>query len=439
MVEKKLRRYIIPNILAMTGTSCYVLADTFFISRAQGADGITALNLSLPVYGLMFAVGSMIGIGSATRYSLRKALGAPDADAYFSGSVFWTLLASLPFVAAGIWFPDAVLRWMGADDVILGVGLTYLRIALCFAPCFLMNYTFTAFVRNDGAPNVAMAATLTSGIFNIVFDYILMFPLGMGMPGAALATGLSPIVSMLICSFHFLSPKNSIRLERRVPSLRRLGQACSLGVVAFVGEMSSGITTMVFNFILLDLAGNIAVAAYGVVANAALVGTALLNGVSQGLQPYASEMHGKGDRDAERRIFRHSTQIALGIAAVVIALVWVLTKPLVGAFNSEGSAQLAAYANTGMRLYFVGFLGAALNVVRAGFYSATGRGWESSVIAVLRGVLAIAVFAFVLSRAFGITGVWLAFPASEAFTWLVTGLLPGKTGTKEKQPGTDVS
>lgn len=249
MVEKKLRSYIIPNVLAMTGTSCYVLADTFFISMAQGANGITALNLVLPVYGLMFAIGSMIGIGSATRYSLRRALDPAEADGYFSNSLFWALLASLPFAAAGLWFPDAVLRWMGADEVILGVGLTYMRIALCFAPCFMLNYTFTAFVRNDGAPNVAMAATLTSGIFNIIFDYVLMFPLGMGMAGAALATGLSPVVSMLICSVHFFSPSNHIRLVRRAPSVRRLVRSCSLGIVAFVGEMSSGITTMVFNFI----------------------------------------------------------------------------------------------------------------------------------------------------------------------------------------------
>lgn len=92
-------------------------------------------------------------------------------------------------------------------------------------------------------------------------------------------------------------------------------------------------------------------------------------------------------------------------------------------FNSEGSAQLAAYATVGMRLYFLGFPGAAVNVVRAGFFSATGRGMESSVIAVLRGVVAVTVFAFVLSRAFGIIGVWLAFPVSEMFTWALTGRL----------------
>lgn len=134
MIEKQLRKYIIPNVLAMMGTSCYVLADTFFIATAAGANGITALNLALPIYGIIFAVGSMIGIGSATKYSLRKAMGRGDADDYFSNAVWWTLFASLAFVAAGIFCPDAVLRLLGADDVILETGRIYMRIILCFTP-----------------------------------------------------------------------------------------------------------------------------------------------------------------------------------------------------------------------------------------------------------------------------------------------------------------
>ena len=101
MTEKKLSRYIMPNILAMVGTSCYVLADTFFVAASAGSDGITALNLVLPVYGLIFAIGSMIGIGSATKYSLNKSLGENDYNDYFFNSVFWTVSVSILFVAAG--------------------------------------------------------------------------------------------------------------------------------------------------------------------------------------------------------------------------------------------------------------------------------------------------------------------------------------------------
>lgn len=424
-MEKQLRRYLLPNILAMIGTSCYILADTFFISLSQGPNGITALNLVLPLYGLIFALGSMIGIGSATRYALGKGSNAPDYHLYFSNSIAWTLLVGAVFVALGVAVPDGVLRLMGADNTILQVGHNYIRIVLCFAPLFMLNFTCTAFVRNDGAPRIAMAATLLSGLFNILFDYLLMFPLGLGMTGAALATGFSPVVSMSICLLHYLSPRNTIRLTPTLPSLRRLLSACQLGVVAFVGEMSSGVTTMVFNFILLHLAGNAAVAAYGIVANIALVGVALFNGISQGLQPLASACHGSGDIQGQSRIYRHSMFIGLCVSAVVVAVVVTFAGTLVAVFNSQHSAQLADYAIPGLRLYFLGFLFAGANIVKSGFYSATGRGRESSILALCRGVVAIVAFAFLLSHLFGITGVWLAFPAAELFT-LLLGLVLGR-------------
>ncbi len=424
-MEKQLRRYLLPNILAMIGTSCYILADTFFISLSQGPNGITALNLVLPLYGLIFALGSMIGIGSATRYALGKGSNAPDYHLYFSNSIIWTLLVGAVFVALGVAVPDGVLRLMGADETILQVGHNYIRIVLCFAPLFMLNFTCTAFVRNDGAPRIAMAATLLSGLFNILFDYLLMFPLGLGMTGAALATGFSPVVSMSICLLHYLSPRNTIRLTPTLPSLRRLLSACQLGVVAFVGEMSSGVTTMVFNFILLHLAGNAAVAAYGIVANIALVGVALFNGISQGLQPLASACHGSGDTQGQSRIYRHSMFIGLCVSAVVVAVVVTFAGTLVAVFNSQHSAQLADYAIPGLRLYFLGFLFAGANIVKSGFYSATGRGRESSILALCRGVVAIVAFAFLLSHLFGITGVWLAFPAAELFT-LLLGLVLGR-------------
>ena len=422
-MEKQLRRYILPNILAMVGISCYVLADTFFISLQAGADGITALNLTLPLYALMFALGAMVGIGSATRYSLCKSFSPEEALSYFFNSLFWTLLLSLPFVAAGIFAPDTVLRWMGADDTIVAIGTSYIRIALCYAPFFMLNYTFTAFVRNDNAPNIAMTATLVSGLFNIVFDYIFMFPMGLGMVGAALATGISPIVSMSICMVHYLSGKNNVKFRWQVPSFTKLVRSCVLGFVAFVGEISSGLTTMVFNFLLLGLGGNIAVAAYGVVANIALVGTALFNGISQGLQPLASLVHGQSDTQGETQIYRYSLRIGMGIALALVASVWIWGDEMVALFNSEGSSQLAGYAGPGIRLYFLGFLCAVVNIIQAGFFSAIGKGLASSAIAFCRGVGAIVIFAFVLSNAFGITGVWLAFPAAEIFTFLLTILL----------------
>ena len=427
MIEKKLRGYILPNILATTGTSCYVLADTVFISMAEGANGITGLNLVLPVFAITYAIGAMIGIGSATKYTLLKSLGdKKTADKYFSNSFIWSLLFGLSFLILGIFAPDVVLRILGADEVIEAVTHTYTRIILCFSPFFMLNFTFTAFVRNDNSPRIAMAATLISGIFNIIFDYVLMFPLGMGMAGAALATGISPVVSICICMVHYLSKKNNIRFCLTSPSFKRLLLSCSLGLVAFVGEISNGIITIVFNFILLSLVGNIAVAAYGVIANSALVGVAMLNGVSQGLQPVASETYGKGNKKDLKKIYLYSLSVSMIIAGILVASVTAFAPNIIAAFNNENSDILADYAVTGIRVYFIGFIPAAFNIIMAGFYSATGRGRESSLIAISRGIAAIIVFALILPKIFGIMGVWSSFFAAEMLTAILCIILMRK-------------
>lgn len=303
-VGKKLRKFIFLNVFAMMGMSCYILADTFFISVANGTLGIAALNLTLPVYGLLFAIGSLIGIGSATRYSLCKMTDNETSRLYFSNAVMFAVLIGIGFTLLGNFFPAEILKLMGADADILSIGTEYLQIAMLFSPFFIANYTFTAFVRNDNAPNIAMAATLLSSLFNIVFDYVFMFPMHMGMRGAALATGVSPIISIGICMIHYLSKKNTIVFKWHLPSFKLLASAAGLGVVAFVGEIANSITTLVFNFILLALSGNNAVAAYGVIANIALVGTAIFNGVSQGLQPLASTSYGHGDKEDVKKILR---------------------------------------------------------------------------------------------------------------------------------------
>ena len=273
-LTKQFVKYVSQNIFGLLGTSCYILADTYFIAQAAGTDGVTLLNLCLPIYNFIFAIGSMIGLGAATRYAILRAQGDEKAQRYFSNAIFCACILAVPFVLAGIFCPDGLLRLMGGDAGIVALGENYARIFLLFTPFFMCNYVVASFVRNDGDPSLAMVATLSGSLFNVVFDYIFIFPMGLGLPGAALATAISPMLSIAICSTHFLKQSNTVAFVRKAPSLRLLAQSCQLGISGFVGELSSGVTTTVFNFLLLRLAGNVAVAAYGVVANFALVATA---------------------------------------------------------------------------------------------------------------------------------------------------------------------
>ncbi len=419
-VTKQFVKYVSQNIFGMLGISCYIIADTFFIAKAAGADGITVLNLALPIYNLIFAIGSMVGVGAATRFAILRAQKEKQAEHYFSNAVSSVCLISIVFILAGIFIPDKILAVMGADKEIMRLGEGYTRIFLLFTPFFMLNYIVSAFVRNDNAPSLAMVGTMVGSLSNIVLDYLFMFPMGMGLAGAALATAASPIISMLICGMHFFNKKNTIRFVLRKPSIRLLKQSCNLGVPAFIGEMSSGVTTTVFNYLILGLAGNIGVTAYGEVAKISLIATVIFNGVSQGSQPLVSRYYGKGDKPSTKKLLGLGVGTAFVIAGIIYGVVYLFTGQLVSLFNSESSSVLAEYAWEGMRLYFTGFLFAGLNIVGAGFLSATEHSKSAFVTSIMRGVVAIVGCSFLLSYLWGFKGVWLAFVTAEAITAAIT-------------------
>ena len=422
-LTKQFFKYVSQNIFGLLGTSCYILADTYFIAQAAGTDGVTLLNLCLPIYNLIFAFGSMIGLGAATRYAILRAQGDARAQRYFSNAIFSVCILAVPFMLVGIFRPDGLLRLMGGDADIVALGMNYARIFLMFTPFFMCNYVVASFVRNDGDPSLAMVATLSGSLFNVVFDYIFIFPMGLGLPGAALATAISPILSIAVCSAHFIKKSNTITFVRKAPSVRLLAQSCQLGISGFVGELSSGVTTTVFNFLLLRLAGNVAVAAYGVVANFALVATAIFNGVAQGAQPLVSQCYGKNEMAGARKLLLLGCGTALGLAALLYGVVFGYTDALTALFHSENSALMAEFAHSGMRIYFVGYFFAGCNIVAAGYLGAVNRPAEASITSLCRGMVAIVVCSLVLSALFGMNGVWAAFPVSEAITLALTVFL----------------
>lgn len=418
-LRKEFMKYVSQNVLGMIGISVYILADTYFISKAVGANGITALNLVLPIYNLIFAFGQMIGVGSAIRFSIE--IGTKNKNKnYFSNAIICATILGVLFSVVGIMMPHKVILLMGGDDVIIATGKDYTRIFMTFAPFFMWNNICNAFVRNDGNPSVAMAATLVSSMFNICFDYVLMFPCQMGMSGAALATALSPLVGVAICCTHFFSKKNTIKFKFICPDLKKLIKACTLGVSAFIGEISSGVITIVFNFLILGLEGNVGVAAYGVVANLSLVVMAIFNGVSQGAQPLISRAYGKNNTReiVKLRNMAIITGVTLALAVFVGARVW--SRQLAGIFNSENDEYLLGLAQNGIKLYFIGFIFESINVIGANFYSSIDRPRIAFLISIMRGFVAIVTCAIVMSAIWKLNGVWLAFPVAELITCVIT-------------------
>ena len=359
---KKFVRYASSNVLGMLGLSCYILIDTFFISYILGADGLTALNLSIPVYSLMHGLGLLLGVGGGTRYAILLGEGkVQKAREMFMRISMMTLVIALALFLTGAFGASAITRLMQADAQVFDMTKVYIQVILLYAPAFMFNDVLNCFVRNDGAPGLAMGAMLLSSFSNIILGYVFMFPLQMGMLGAVLATGMASMLGVLLLLVHFLRRRGQLRWCRKMAPLAQALRALPLGVSALVGEWSSGVVMIVFNTLLLKLAGNTGVAAYGVIANLSLVALAMYSGLAQGAQPLISHAKGAGNTEAMRTVLRYEMIAMLLISGLVGVLVYLFPTQITAVFNSEKNRPLQEMAEAGLQLYFSGAAFAGCN------------------------------------------------------------------------------
>lgn len=411
---KEFLKYTSMNVLGMIGLSCYILADTFFIAAGLGSGGLTALNLAIPVYSLIHGSGLMIGMGAATRYAIQKGRKNPkEGNRVFTNAVYAAAFFAGIFIAAGLFAADALTALLGADETVFSMTRTYLKVILLFSPAFLANNLLLCFVRNDGAPQLSMAAMISGSLSNILLDYLFIFPCNMGIFGAVFATGLAPIISMLILSVHFIRKKNGFRLAGCGLSGRLLAGFFSIGAPSLITEVSSGIVIFVFNGILLSLLGNTGVAAYGIVANLSLVIVAVYTGVAQGIQPIISRNYGMNKLGAIAKILRYALCSAALLSAVIFILVFRYAHPIAALFNSEKDPLLQTIAVQGLKLYFTACPFVGFNVILSAYFTSTDFAPPAHAISLLRGFFLIIPMAYLLSGIWGTAGVWCAFPATE--------------------------
>lgn len=264
--------YTVLSVLGTLGVSCYILADTFFVSKGLGTDGLTALNLAIPIYNFIHGTGLMLGMGGATKFSVCKSQKKTgEVHRIYTNTLYLAVFFSVMFVLCGCLFSNHLAMLLGADVTVLEMTGTYLRWLLYFAPAFILNDVLLCFVRNDDSPQLSMIAMLIGSFANIGLDYIFIFPMGMGIFGAVFATGASPVISIIMMLPHWLRKKNTFCLIKTGLRKDIIKQDLSLGFPSLIAQLSSGITMITFNALILKLAGNTGVAAYGIVANISLV------------------------------------------------------------------------------------------------------------------------------------------------------------------------
>ncbi|MFV0393898.1 MAG: MATE family efflux transporter [Coprobacillaceae bacterium] len=432
-IYKTIIKYVSLNIISMIGLSCYILADTYFISSSVGSDGVAALNIVLPVYSLLSAIGLLLGVGGSTLYTINKAQDKDlESNQFFTSTFYIGIIIGIFFTIVAIFFVPSIVTLLQASINLRNLCIEYLQTILFFSIFFILNQIFICFIRNDNKPNLAMFAMLIGSFSNIILDYIFINIFHMGMFGAAFATGLSPIISLFILSTHYFKKNHNFHLLKQNIDFTNLKRILSIGIPSFITEFSSGIIMLLFNFVILDISGDIGVAAYGIIANLALVFVSIFTGISQGIQPIISENYGKNNKENIRITIICALCLSLILGILFYMIGFFYSKELISIFNEENNQTLQVLANTGIKLYFLAFILMGINIVTSSIYSSLSKTKQSFLISLSRGFILIIPCLFILSYFFSMEGVWLTVFSSEVITFIMILFLYYNALKKEK-------
>lgn len=268
-------------------------------------------------------------------------------------------------------------------------------------------------MRNDNAPQLSMAAMLIGSLANTVLDYVFVFPLKMGILGAVLATVFSPVISLAIMCVNILRKKNTFRAVKVKNAAKLLLHDFRLGFPSLLAQFSSGITIIVFNYIILRLKGNVGVAAYGIIANISVVIVAIYTGMAQGIQPLISNAHGSGNTASARSTVRLALIVTTISSLAIYLAMFLLDSQIVSIFNNSGNQELRFIAEPGIKLYFTSTVFVGINLTIATYFTSIENALPAHILTILRGFAIIIPLAYLMSAIWGMTGVWLAYPITE--------------------------
>ncbi len=429
--RRQIMRFAIPTIIVMVSISTYSIADGVLVSNMIGTDALAALNIVMPVSALFTSFGFMFSTGGSAYVANKLGEGnRDDACRSFTGIVLTALAVSVISTVVILSFSSELVGLMGADDTLHDLSHDYLVMCAAFAPMFILQYLTTQFLIVAGRPGLSLACSLAAGLVNIVLDILFMGPFGMGMTGAALASGIGAMMAVMVGVLYFLLKKDSpIRFVRPSFDPRMLRQTCSNGASEMVTELSGSITTLLFNLTMMRYYGPDGVCAITILMYVEFLSLAVTLGYSMGVAPVMSYNHGADDREMMRSLFSTSMRFVGILSIATFVILETLAGPIVGIFagDSEHVREMTVH---GARIFAFAFLMMEFNAYASSLFTSLSNGPLSALISFIRGILVLAPLIVLLPVVMGPEGVWYAVPLTEVVTVIVSAFLVVRMGPR---------
>lgn len=405
---KTFLHYVIPSVSAMVLFSAYTIVDAIFVSKGVGELALAGVNIALPFINVLSGTAILLSMGTSTLCAFALGQGDHDkAERIFTQTVVTILVVSAVITLAVSLFARPLAAFLGAGPQTIGYSSEYLHIVCLFSVCFILSYCLEVMVKVDGAPQLAMFGVGISFLINVGLDYLFILVLHWEVWGAALATGLAQLGSMLFFLGYFLSGKSNLKFRRFRFRPRDLRRILPLGIADCSIELMLGFLTLLYNHVITNLLGESSLPIYAVIAYLSLVVSMVMQGIAQGMMPLVSLAVGENDRPSIR-IYLQQAIIAVLVIGCLVELFCQIAPDTIVSLLLEGDSSLFGETSSALRQYALSYLPAGISIALAGYFAALGKAGYSALLSLGRGFLLLPGALMLLYLLGASSVIWMA-------------------------------
>ena len=426
---KQLCSYIFPAVGSLFVTYLYNVMDGIFVGQGVGSAALGAVNIGVPFITFAVAIVAMFPMGGATIIAIRMGRDDKDgANQAFMSALTLTILTAAALTIIGTVFSQQIVDLSGArdlEDEMRRMSADYLFYYSAFSLPMLMSSCLSVFVRNDGSPTLSFVGMCAGAVSNIFLDWLFIFPLQMGVVGAAVASGLGQVFSLLVLLSHFIRKHGNLRIRRFAIQPELIRKICKRGAPEAVTQLTTPVTALCYNLVLAALIGGIGVSTYSVLSFIYSLANAILSGVAQGLQPLWGNSYGKQDTTEMHFYFRCGMIINFSLSVFIFAILASFDKETIRIFNQD--RELIIIAAKALPIFALSFIPMSLNLIFTSFLYSTKSTKQSDIIAICRGIVIKAIAIFSIPIISGNTVIWTAPLVAETLTLILAVFLVKNT------------
>ena len=419
--KKQFFKFVIPSVVSMLVFNLYTMVDGIYVARFVGEHALSAVNISMPYVNFIFAFSILFSVGTSTVVAIfRGENNMKSANETFTRNTIFLTVCALIITLLALVFQNELALFLGVSEVTLPYVHDYLGVLIWFTFFFIVSYSMEVLVKTDGFPKLATAAVSVGAVMNIVMDYVLVVHVGMGIRGAAIATGLSQVLTFTVFTIHFLGKRGTIHWCKTTMDLSVYKRIIPIGTADFITELSAGTIIFLFNHAILKHIGDNGVVTYTVITYIYNIVMMTFTGISQGMQPLVSFYRGRREENTCRLFLRYALYSTFAMSMLALAICLFMTPALVSIFIDASRAELFTYTVHAFRIYSLCYLVIGYNIVCSGYFAAVEKSGYSFTISLLRGFVLIAASIWIMGELFQGEGIWYATLVCESSTLVVS-------------------